>query len=110
MKNDTKKIIASVLTGSAIIGGSVMTATAPREIPLTDAKVYVMSEILQGRTPRFNLDKFSKEEIVKAYSDVSKLIGVNLNGAVAVCLQSRKADDCNLYNKIGDKLNENVGQ
>jgi hypothetical protein len=104
----TKKIVASVLVGSSIVGGSILSVVTPKEIPMTESKVYLMGEILQGRVPEYDLTKTKLGDISKDYRDIQVMVGDDIAGAVEFCKKNRKDKECNLYERIKTKLETNV--
>jgi hypothetical protein len=123
-------LIATGLIGSFLLGKSSITQSklggdtgevveVPVVVPqieyvevaasLTERQVYILTEILQGRTPAFDLSKDADTEIVADYASVNNLIGNKMPEVALRCQNSKEEGvdkSCNLYETVITKVDE----
>ena len=102
--DETKKIIASVLVGSTMVGGAIL-QVQPKEMTLTDSQLYLMTEILQDKVPQYDVSKYDIAKVSADYVKMQKYVKDDISGALSFCLEHRGAKECDLYHRISEKLN-----
>jgi hypothetical protein len=85
---------ALALSGSAVYDANTFSSGEISRVKshisaLRPTEDYILGEILNGRTPQFDVNEMSTEEISSAYIEVAKKLGDNLEG-----------DERNLYKRI----------
>lgn len=97
---DNKKTIGLIigtlaLTGAAVYDNSTFSSSEIARIKgyagqMNQIETYILTEVLNGRVPQFDVSQTSMDEVSAAYIKVAKKLGDNLD----------KGEDHNLYSRI----------
>ncbi len=82
----------------------VVVEKVPVEMALTDSQLYLMTEILQDRIPKYDTAKYDIKKVSEDYVKMQRYVKDDINGALSFCLEHRGAKECNIYSRIRNKL------
>lgn len=95
---------------AAFLGGIALQPSlklgAIDESGLTDTQLYILTEILQNRTPALDASKHDVKSFAKDYADLLKVVRDNITEAVTECQKHRAVADCSVYERIKTRINE----
>lgn len=103
------KIITGLLALMSLIVGNYSASLLPlggaiENIELTERQVYILTEVLRGQDPSFDLNKDTGQDILDDYAKVTTLVGNKISDVIKRCSVSEK--DCSLYDAINTKVAE----
>ena len=73
---------------------------------LTDQQLYILTEILQDRTPTLNTKYSDIKSFTADYLSVAKFLKDDFKDVLSVCKKHKGENSCNLYERIKARINE----